>query len=168
MASVFYIKRINNAERSANFWQLQTAMFTNRYGPVISKPYYSYAHQCIADVANARTSGISYNDNLMSLGRKTYYKNDTFLLITSMRETPLYTPSFQALVMGSLLLWRHNHSVKFGWRNLFFVVSKHKISEKLWHLITLVGELNAFFLLLISRRLSHDSIQFYRKFTYQA
>jgi len=48
-------------------------MFTNRYGPVTSTPY--YAHKCIAGVAHASTSESdnSYN-NLMSFGGKIHYE----------------------------------------------------------------------------------------------
>jgi len=76
-------------------------MFTDRYVPVTSTPY--YAHQCIADVAHDSTSDNPYNDDLMSLGGKTY-ENGKFLLIPSIREILLYTSSFEALIMGSLLL----------------------------------------------------------------
>jgi hypothetical protein len=38
----------------------------------------------------------------MSLGGKTYYENNLFK--HSMRETLLHTPSFEALMMGGLLL----------------------------------------------------------------
>jgi len=133
-------------------------MFTNRYRPVTSTPY--YAHKCIAGVAHARTSDSPYNDNLMSVVGKTYYENDKFLLIPSMQDTLLYTSSFEALTMGCFYydVIPILSSLDVGIHSLSS--QNHKILEKLWHLITIMGEQNAFFFLFISSGLSNNTIQF--------